>query len=613
MSEVLRIANCSGFYGDRMAAAREMVEGGPIDVLTGDYLAELTMLILWKSAQRDPERSYATTFYRQMEQVLGTCVERGIKVVANAGGLNPGKLADRLRSLAAELGIEVKVAHVEGDDILGSIEKLQAGGEELSHLDTGAPLAEAGSPPVTANAYLGGFAIAEALAGGADVVVTGRVTDAALVIGPSIWRFGWQRSDLDQLAGAVVAGHVIECGAQATGGNYAFFEEVRSLEHPGFPIAEMHPDGSCVITKHPGTGGMVSVGTVTAQLLYEISGPLYANPDVVADFSTIRLAQDGPDRVSISGTRGLTAPQKVKVAVNLFGGWRNSMTFVLTGLDIERKADLVTRSLEQALGGPEGFGSFDVNLLRTDRPDAQTQAQASAELRITVKDADREKVGRSFSSAVTELALSSYPGLHLTSPPADAAAYGVYWPALVPAWAVDQVVVHHDGRRVRVPVLPDATAPLPIATGIFAGAASGIPAGGAGAGGAGAHPPGSVIRAPLGLIAGARSGDKGGNANVGFWVRSEEEYAWLAEELTVKRFRELLEEARDLVVDRYELPNLLAMNFVVRGLLGEGVASSTRPDPQAKALGEYLRSRLVDIPAALCEARRHPEQRTDKE
>ena len=590
----LRIANCSGFYGDRVSAAQEMVDGGPIDVLTGDYLAELTMLILWKSRQRDATLGYARTFYRQMEEVLGACVERGIKVVANAGGLNPAGLAERLRVLAAELGITARVAHVEGDDILDRLPRLQAAGNSLAHLDTGRPLADAPGAPVSANAYLGGFGIAEALSGGADVVVTGRVTDAALVVGPAIWRFGWDRADWDRLAGAVAAGHVIECGAQTTGGNYSFFHEVPGLERPGFPIAEMAADGSAVITKHPGTGGLVSVGTVTSQLLYEIGGPLYANPDVVADFSTIALDEVGPDRVRISGVRGLPAPDRVKVSVNLVGGWRNSMTFVLTGLDIEAKADLVERTLRETLGDG-AFGDYDVRLLRTDRPDAGTNEQASAQLRITVKDADPDKVGRRFSNAATEMALASYPGFYLTSPPAAATAYGVFWPTLVAADEVDQVVVHDDGRRVAVPGSPPETGPWdPGSPGNMSS-----PRGAAAAGAPSGRLEGPTDRVPLGTVIGARSGDKGGNANVGLWARSAAGYAWLASELTVERLRALVPETEGLRIDRFELPNLWALNFVVHGLLGEGVASSTRPDPQAKSLGEFVRSRHVDLPVSI--------------
>ena len=594
----LRVANCSGFYGDRLSAATEMVEGGPIDVLTGDYLAELTMLILLKSRQRDPSLGYATTFYRQMEQVLGSCAQRGIKVVSNAGGLNPAGLADRLRSLAEELGLDLTVAHVEGDDVLDTLGRLQKEGQPLAHMDTGRPLEAAGSPPVSAHAYLGGFAVAEALGAGADVVVTGRITDAALVVGPAAWHFGWGRTDWDALAGAVVAGHVIECGAQATGGNYSFFSEVPGLEHPGFPIAEMAADGSSVITKHPGTGGEVSVGTVTAQLLYEIAGPRYANPDVVADFSTIRLEQLGPDRVGISGVRGAPGPEEAKVAVNLLGGFRNAMTFVLTGLDIEEKAHLVRRTLLQSFS-PDPPAELDVRLVRSDRPDAATNEEASAQLHVVAKDPDPDKVGRRFSGAVIEMALANYPGFHLTSPPAGASAYGVYWPTLIPAAEVAQVVVMPDGRRIPVPLAPPVTSaagPDALVTGADAEQSQARRAAAAGAG--------ATRLVPLGTLFGARSGDKGGNANVGFWARSQESYEWLATRLGVAKLRQLLPEAAALEIDRYLLENLWAVNFVVHGLLGEGVASSTRPDPQAKSLGEYLRSRLVEVPVHLLEGQR---------
>ncbi len=640
MADPLRIANCSGFFGDRLAAAREMVEGGPIDVLTGDWLAELTMLILWKGYRKDPSKGWASTFLLQMEEVLGRCVEEGIKVVTNAGGLNPAGLADAVRALAERLGVDAAVAHVEGDDLLPRLDALTDDGHELFHLDTGKPLAEARGSVVSANAYLGGWPIAEALAGGADVVVCPRVTDASLVVGPAAWHHGWGQTDWDALAGAVAAGHVVECGAQATGGNYAFFREVPGLEHPGFPIAEVAEDGSAVITKHPGTGGEVSVGTVTAQLLYEIAGPDYPNTDVVARFDTLHLEAVGPDRVRISGARGRPAPPDLKVSVNLLGGWRNSMTFVLTGLDIEEKAELTVRSLAGALGGTEQFETFDAQVIRRDRPDAPTEAQATAELRVTVKDHDPEKVGRRFSNAATELALAGYPGLHLTGPPTGASDFGVFWPTLVPAHLVVPTVVLPDGRRVEVPhranqpagpgrptvvdpsddslapwsaeegAVEDTSTALSGATaegarGVSSAGAGDTGAGDTGAGDTGAGdtdagaPTAATRRLPLGTLVGARSGDKGGNANVGLWARSDDSWRWLDAYLTLDRFRELLPEAADLPVERFRLPNLRALNFVVVGLLGEGVAASTRPDPQAKGLGEYVRSRMVDIPVAL--------------
>jgi len=603
----MRIANCSGFYGDRFSALREVVTGGPVDVVTGDYLAELTLLILFRSRAKDPSRGYATTFLRQLETVLGEVADRGISVVVNAGGLAPAACADAVRALAERLGVALPVAHVEGDDLLPRVGELHA---QLDNLDTGAPLGD--RAPLTANAYLGAWGIASALSAGAQVVVTGRVTDASLVVGPAAARFGWARDDWDRLAGAVVAGHVLECGTQATGGNYAFVrEEVAEPLRPGFPIAELAEDGSCVVTKHPGTGGAVTVGTVTAQLLYEIASPAYAGPDVVTRFDTIALEQQGPDRVRISGVTGEPPSGQVKVALNMLGGFRNRMEFVLTGLDVEAKAELALAGLRDAL--PSEPAVMEHRLVRLDRPDAETNEQAAALLRVTVKDSTAEPVGRAFSNAAVELALASYPGFTLTSPPGDASPYGVYWPALIPADEVEHVVVHADGRREVVPHTPPAPTPGPASTptstptptptpsaAITAGShvQPGRPAGGdheGGTGGAGA----AVRRVPLGTLIGARSGDKGGNANIGFWARTDAAAQWLLGWLDEKAFRSLLPEADGLAVDVFPLPNLRAVNVVVHGLLGEGVAASTRFDPQAKGLGEYLRSRHVDIPVAL--------------
>ncbi|MDN3253945.1 acyclic terpene utilization AtuA family protein [Streptomyces sp. MA25(2023)] len=553
---VLRVGNASGFYGDRFDAVREMLTGGPLDVLTGDYLAELTMLILGRDRLKNPDAGYARTFLRQLEECLGLAHERGVRIVANAGGLNPAGLADAVRALADRLGIPVRVAHVEGDDLTAA------------HPGT-----------LAAHAYLGGFGIAECLRAGADVVVTGRVTDAALVTGPAAAHFGWQPTEHDRLAGAVVAGHVLECGAQATGGNYAFFRD-GDVRRPGFPLAEVHADGSCVITKHDGTGGFVDVGTVTAQLLYETGGARYAGPDVTARLDTVRLTQDGPDRVRIDGVRGEAPPPTLKVGLNRLGGFRNEVAFVLTGLDVEAKAALVRAQMEPALGE---VADVRWDLVRTDRPDAGTEETASALLRLVVRDPDPEKAGRALSGAAVELALSSYPGFHVLAPPGKGASYGVFEAAHVPQDAVDHVAVLHDGRRVPVApakdtavleAVPEPPPPPPL-------------------------PAGPTRRAPLGLVAGARSGDKGGDANVGVWARTDEAWRWLAHELTADRLRELIPEARDLPVTRHALPGLRALNFVVEGILGEGVAAQARFDPQAKALGEWLRARHVDIPEVL--------------
>ncbi|MEV5167336.1 acyclic terpene utilization AtuA family protein [Streptomyces werraensis] len=557
----LRIGNFSGFYGDRSEALREMLTGGDLDVLTGDYLAELTMLILARDRLKDPAAGYARTFLRRLDDTLGLAHDKGVRIVTNAGGLNPAGLADAVKQLADRLGIPVRVAHVEGDDLTAR---------------------HPGS--LAAHAYLGGFGIGECLRAGADVVVTGRVTDAALVTGPAAAHFSWKPSDHDRLAGAVVAGHVLECGAQATGGNYAFFAEhdPRALRRPGFPLAEIHPDGSAVVTKHPGTGGFVDVGTVTAQLLYETGGARYAGPDVTARLDTVTLTQDGPDRVRIEGVRGEAPPPTLKVGRNRLGGFRNEVVFVLTGLDIEAKAALVREQMGEALAAsPPADVRWD--LARTDKPDADTEETAGALLRLVVRDPDQQKVGRVLSGAAIELALASYPGFHVVAPPGKGSPYGVFEEVYVPQGDVDHVAVLHDGRRITVDpphdtaaldAVPPPALPEPL-------------------------PPGPAVRAPIGRVVGARSGDKGGNANVGVWARTDDAWRWLAHELTVERFRELIPEARDLPVTRHALPNLRALNFVVEGILGEGVAAQARFDPQAKALGEWLRSRHADIPEVL--------------
>nr|WP_090342988.1 acyclic terpene utilization AtuA family protein [Mycolicibacterium malmesburyense]CRL73677.1 hypothetical protein CPGR_02839 [Mycolicibacterium malmesburyense] len=564
----VRIGNCSGFYGDRLAAMREMLTGGDLDYLTGDYLAELTMLILARDRAKSPDRGYAKTFLTQLEECLGLALDRGVRIVTNAGGLNPAGLADAVRALADRLGLAVNVAYVEGDDLLGRADEFGFGSV------------------LAANAYLGAWGIADCLDDGADVVVTGRVTDASVTVGPAAAHHGWSRSDYDRLAGAVAAGHVIECGAQATGGNYAFFArdfpDLNALTHPGFPLAEIHSDGSSVITKHSGTGGAVTVDTVTAQLLYEIGGARYANPDATLRVDSLELSEDGPDRVRISGVRGEPPPPTLKVSLNAIGGFRNEMTLVLTGLDIEAKAEVVRRQLEATLTAKPA--QLEWTLSRTDHADADTEETASALLRCVVRDPDPEKVGRQFSSAAVELALASYPGFHATSPPGQGQVYGVFRPAFVAATEVPHVAVHADRSRAEIPSASETLDLAPVPP--FA-----LPE---------PLPFGDTTRAPLGVIAGARSGDKGGSANVGVWVRTDQQWRWLSHMLTTEKLRELLPETRDLEIDRYLLPNLRAVNFVIEGILGEGVAYQARFDPQAKGLGEWLRSRHVDIPVELC-------------
>lgn len=580
----VRIANCSGFYGDRLSAMAEVLHGGEVDVITGDYLAEVTMLVLAKNRLKNPEAGYARTFEKQIEPLLEEIAARGVKVVVNAGGLAPATLAARLRATCVARGISLRVAHIEGDDILSRLDTLKAEGHELAHLDTSAPLDEWGHSPLTANAYLGAWGIVAALNAGADIVICPRVTDASVIVGPAAWWHGWDTDDWDALAGAVAAGHVIECGTQATGGNYSGFTRITDLIRPGFPLAEIAADGGAIITKHPGTGGAVTAGTVTAQLLYEIQGLDYLNPDVTTRLDTVELEELGDDRVRITGTRGAPPPATTKVAITALGGFENSMIYVLTGLDPMGKAELIEAGFRAQLQNAD-ISELRFDLIGGFDADPADQLAASSFLKVSAKGSEKA-VGRSFFDASVELGLASYPGLFsIRADARSASAFGVYWPAVLDQDVLDHVAVLEDGTRLKAP-RPASFGSIEQRTHRSTVEIEDL---------------GETRHAPLGLVIDARSGDKGGNGNVGVWSRNEAGYRWLAATLTADRLRALLPEARDLIVERYELPNLRALNFVIRGLLDGGATETLRFDPQAKALGEYLRAKLFQIPLTLLE------------
>lgn len=576
------IANCSGFFGDRLSAAKEMVQGGPIDFLTGDYLAELTMAILFRTKMKDPNGGYVSTFLKQMEQVMGECLDKKIRVVANAGGLNPKGLAAELARIAETLGLHPKIAYIEGDDLMGRLDELQAAGEKFTHMDKGIALKDSQAMTISANAYLGCWGIVKALDEGADIVIGGRIADASLVVGPAAWWHGWKQDEWDKLAGATTAGHIIECGAQATGGNYSFIDEVPSFRKVGFPITEIFENGSFVITKHPGTGGLVSVDTVKAQLLYEITDPRYLTPDLVARFDTIRISKEGQDRVLVEDVKGEPPTSTAKVCINTLGSYRNSMTIILTGLDIEKKARILEDAFFDALGGREQFQQARVQLIRSDKEDPATNEEAFAYLRITVIDPDQKKVNK-VSSKIVELALANIAGFTGTAPPAKGTPAIVYWPALVSNKHIHQKVVVGEKEFI-IECVPSGQmypAPAPFVVDLPAA------------------PGGKKVRIPFGRLFATRSGDKGGNANLGVWAKTPMAFAFLREFLTTEKLRDLLKDLKDYDIERCELPNLLAVNFYIRGILGDGAASSFRLDPQAKTLGEYLRARMVDVPESL--------------
>jgi Acyclic terpene utilisation family protein AtuA len=578
----IRIGNCSGFYGDRASAMADMARVGGIDILTGDYLAEVTMLILGKARAKDSNKGYATTFLHHLELALDHLVAHGIRLVVNAGGLNPAGLAEATRKLITVRGYDLRVSYIDGDDIFPHLDALQKAGHALPHLASGEQLSSWPHQPLTANAYLGGFGIARALARGANIVITGRVADASLVVGAAAWWWNWATDDYDALAGAVAAGHVIECGPQATGGNFSGFRTIADPMLPGFPIAEIDCDGSSVITKNPGTGGTVTRDTVTAQLLYEIGEPAYLNSDVTAELDTAELTDVGHDRVQIRGVRGSAPPATTKVAITGVGGWENSVILALTGTDLDEKAALVERSIHRYIDVIDGIDAIAIDRIGQAQQDAESQNAATELLRIGVQGT-KEAAGRAFSSNIVELALSSYPGLYSLGPPQPGSAFGVYWPALLDQAMLENTVHHHDSTTeiVAPGELKAEPAPRPVTPKL------------------GVSWSDELVLASLGDIVYTRSGDKGGDANVGVWVRDPQAWGWLKSTLTVDELRRLLPETRELTVERYELPKLGAINFVVRGLLGIGATSTLRLDSQAKALGEWLRARSIKVPRSL--------------
>ena len=582
------IGNCSGFYGDRLSAAKDMVEGGPIDVLTGDYLAELTMTILYNQRmQRGEDHGYVGTFLKQFKDVASTCQERDIKIVTNAGGLNPVSMASKVEEIVQELGLNLKVAYIDGDDLIPRLDELNKEGELLKNIEKDIPLSGYEKKPVTANAYFGAWGIKEALDKGADVVVCPRVTDAAVVIGPAAWKYNWSRDNYDALAGALAAGHIIECGAQATGGNYSFFQEVPSFSNMGYPIAEIFEDGSFTITKHPGTGGLVSVGTVTAQLLYEIGSPAYMNPDVVSHFDTLKITQEAENRVHVSGCRGSSAPKTHKVCINLAGGFRNGTEILLTGLDIEKKAKLVTDSIFENVGGKEQFDKVDVQLHRTDKENPDSNEQAQASLRISVMSQNPDLVGRLFSAKIVELGLANLPGWTGRGGSVPSGHYIEYWPALVDSKFITEKV-HFEGETVDiVPTSQMDLEEIYYQKEPYENKLSEIK---------------NTKKTNFGRLFGTRSGDKGGCANLGVWAKTAEAYSFLYDFLTVDKLKELLPDVSQYEVERHELPNILSLNFYIHDILQDGVSSSTRLDGQAKSLGEYIRAKEIEAPDYLIEA-----------
>ncbi|MGH7517142.1 MAG: acyclic terpene utilization AtuA family protein [Gemmatimonadales bacterium] len=441
MTRLVRVAAGQGFWGDWLEAPVRQVEGGPIDYLMMDYLAEVTMSIMQKQRSRDPSLGYARDFPPLMERILPAVVQHGVRVTSNAGGVNPRGCAERVLEAARRLGLggKVRVGLVSGDDILPRLDELMASGHELRDMDTGRPLSDVRAKVVSANAYLGMAPVVEALDRGANVVVTGRVTDTGLTLGPLVHEFGWPRESWDLIAAGTVAGHIIECGAQCSGGNLLKdWKRVHGLENPGFPIVEAAPDGSFVVTKHPGTGGVVSVASVTEQLVYEMGDPRnYITPDGTADFTTIRLQQRGRDRVQVSGIGGGPRTQMLKVSIAYAYGWKAVGTLVYAWPEAWEKAKHADRILrarladlglqfEQILTEFVGVDATHGRLAGPPAPDIP-----EVQLRIGVRARERAPVER-FTREIAPLVLTGPPSVTGFAGGRPAVEEIVaYWPALI--------------------------------------------------------------------------------------------------------------------------------------------------------------------------------------
>jgi len=584
--KILRIGGASGYWGDSSVGPEQLFAVDGIDVIVLDYLAEVTMSILAKAKTKDADAGYAADFVTQVIRPhLRTIAARRIKVVTNAGGLNVAACRRAIEALAAEAGIDIRVGTVEGDDVRDQVETLR---DRIAELDSGAPLPDR---IVSANAYLGAFPIARALSEGADIVVTGRCVDSALVVGPLIHAFGWAATDYDRLAAASLAGHLLECGAQATGGNFTDWETVADhWDQTGFPICEVEADGSFVLTKPEGTGGVVSTLTAAEQLVYEIGDPSrYILPDVICDFTGVTMAADGPDRVRVAGARGLAPTPTLKVSVTYPGGYACYGSFVVAG--------------DKAVGKARRYG--EAVLAKTSRMLAARQLPPYSQTELQVIGAEglfgdaanpameqtREVVLRLciqhptpqgadlFSREFIGAALSMAPGLTLLSPGR---------PRVSPVVRLFSCLIDRDRVPVKVEVagVPVACESAPVgAAEPFTGGQSV----------ADMPMTGDLVEVPLRLLAVARSGDKGDKANIGVIARDPAYLpairAALTPEAIAHRFRHLVQGE----VRRFDLPAVHAVNFLLDGALGGGGASSIRLDPQAKTYAQLL----LDMPVAV--------------
>jgi hypothetical protein len=589
----IRIGNAGGYWGDDLDALRRQLTGGPLDYITMDFLAEITMSILKKQQLRNPELGYAKDFLTQLEDCLPLIVEKNVRVINNAGGINPMGLGRQIRAMARRLDLPLKVGVVYGDDISGRLYELTAAGEKFTNMETGEDFTEVRRRITSANVYLGAEPVVAALDAGCHIIVTGRVTDTGLTLAPMIHEFGWAMDDWDKMAAGIVAGHIIECGAQASGGNITDWQEVPHFHNMGYPIIEMERSGVFHVTKHKRTGGKVSEKSVKEQLVYEMGDPRqYISPDGVAFFDTIDVAEVGPDKVRVSGVRGGPAPEMFKVSMAYDDGWKAEGEVLISGPDVQAKAACVAEIFWEKLGHDFEQTSTSLVGMSSIWPDHLTGCQPNEIfLRFGVRDHDARKV-HDFSKALPALILAGPSGMAVSTKGRPRSQQVVaYWPALMRRDGVSAKVltlntdcsedfkeIHFNVRgEVGEPVCSDEPRRKPAS----------VKAGG------------PLKEVPLRRLCYARSGDKGDMCNIGVLARSPRVYAWIRQHLTAARVQRFFKGKVLGKVTRYELDNLEGLNFLLDGALGGGGTTSLLVDPQGKTMSQALLEMKVKVPASL--------------
>jgi hypothetical protein len=589
-NDTLRIGCASGFWGDTEFAAAQLVERGDIDVLVFDYLAEITMSLLIRAKAKDPTQGYAPDFVATMKPLMKQIKTRGIQVIANAGGVNPSACRDALVAAAQAEGVDLKIAAVLGDDLMPQVEAMRAAGTKEMFSGAAFP-----AKVMSANAYLGAFPIAAALAAGADIVVTGRCVDSAVTLAPLIARFNWTAADLDNLAQGSLAGHLIECGTQATGGNYTDWASVPGWDDMGFPIAECCADGSFVVTKPAGTGGLVCPSTVGEQMLYEIGDPrAYILPDVVCDFTAVTLTQLGPDRVEVKGARGRAPTDQAKASLTYADGFRAMSLFMIGGIDAGAKARRTGAAMlarmrrhYDARGWPD-FTEASVEAIGAeDTYGAQARVSArEVMLKVGVRHPLKDAL-ELFSREVAPMALMSAPAITgFTGGRPKVQPVVRLFSCLVPKsqrgvsidMGTQQVAApQFAGKPLDLATLPAVGGPLPTAEAFARGART----------------------VPLVQLAWGRSGDKGDSANIGIIARRPEFLPYIRAAITEEAVARWFAHLASGEIRRYDLPGTQALNFTLQRALGGGGIASVRMDPQGKAFAQMLLDHPVSIPAEL--------------